>query len=474
MTKDLIALTEKMPDPMAILMGLYAGGPDLGLQSDHEGAVIRLTTSEARPLMTIEAPIFIQVEGEVARLLGTDTPVPEGPVWWTEARASPAIPEAERLAASFAGRLNALCGGITWPPDTATLDPVELTGDTTALRTPDDDLPAVDVLTEKAAVVLTERPRVALTIWLADILRSCIATDRALQIVTPPTSRLTLPLRTALVGHPNRWVVQDDGCGYYDGLSGAVLRWQDGAFTPVHAEDGATPAAKPFTDARPTGERQLICTFRTRYTPDRDLTLGTALETAWKILTGKPPAGWSTAEPINNPWSSRQLTELARDRAPQPTWLTAVGHPDRPAMATIHITRTTAGVEEDITLTVGYGPDETLPLDDLENLATTLTLEHSAATLLACLRPARHDLTTSPHLEAPATPVAFSLGPHETAKIGLSHAMHPPLDLRPRQLGTARRSAVHYPLGDGSDVAAWATFQQLVRHLKTPSAEGRR
>ncbi|WP_446461003.1 DUF6177 family protein [Streptomyces sp. BRA346] len=50
----------------------------------------------------------------------------------------------------------------------------------------------------------------------------------------------------------------------------------------------------------------------------------------WHHLTGAPPAGWSTAEPVNLPWSTRQLTDLARQRAPQPTWLIAVGHTDRP------------------------------------------------------------------------------------------------------------------------------------------------
>ncbi|WP_323187330.1 DUF6177 family protein [Streptomyces sp. NBC_00006] len=45
----------------------------------------------------------------------------------------------------------------------------------------------------------------------------------------------------------------------------------------------------------------------------------------------------STSEPISLPWSTRQLTELARGRAPHPTLLTATGTPDRPALATLSL-----------------------------------------------------------------------------------------------------------------------------------------
>ncbi|MEU6014605.1 DUF6177 family protein [Streptomyces sp. NPDC047515] len=81
---------------------------------------------------------------------------------------------------------------------------------------------------------------------------------------------------------------------------------------------------------------------------------------AWRTLTGAPPAGWATAEPINVPWSPRQLTDLARTRAQQslPPWIAAVGAPDRPAIATMRTVRTHAGVEEHITLATGYGADQ--------------------------------------------------------------------------------------------------------------------
>ncbi|MDJ0345617.1 DUF6177 family protein [Streptomyces sp. H10-C2] len=474
MTKDVIALTPKMPDTWTLLAGLYAGGPGLDVSSTHDGAVIQLCTPGGRPLVCVEAPLLVQVPGEAERLLGVRPANGDGPYWWTEARASTATPGAERLAGSVIGRLTALLGGITWPAGAATTGVVHITGteDPTVTAHP---MPsahsAVDVLTDTTAVVLADRPVIALTSWLSDILRTVATTERSLQIVTPPHVRLSLPLRTALTGAPNRWVVQDPDCGYYDGLSGAVLRWQDGTFAPAptagtaHAESGEPPVAEAFSGPALTSERQLIVSFRTLHEPDTNLVLGRALRTAWTTLTGSPPAGWSTAEPINLPWSEGQLTALARDRAPEPTQLLAVGHPNRPALATTRITRTTAGVAEDTVLTLGYNADESPPLDALEPLARALVTDHGLTAMLASLRRARRDLSVPPHFEAPPIPLSLTLGARDVRDIGLAHARRPPVNLQPSQLGPPSYPALHYSLGDGTNAQAWTTFQHLMDHL---------
>ncbi|MBB6438180.1 hypothetical protein HNQ79_004684 [Streptomyces candidus] len=112
--------------------------------------------------------------------------------------------------------------------------------------------------------------------------------------------------------------MRDERCGYYDGLTGAVLRWQDGTFAPARDESGETPVADAFTDVRPTGERQLVVSFRILHRPRADLVLGGAPEAAWQMLTGGPPVSWGTSEPAGLLWSRRQLTELAYARAPRP------------------------------------------------------------------------------------------------------------------------------------------------------------
>ncbi|MFE9453382.1 DUF6177 family protein [Streptomyces sp. NPDC006739] len=467
MTKDVIALTPKMPDTRSLLAGLQAGGPEPALTATDDGAVVHLCTAAGRPLVSVEAPLLVHVHGEAERLLGSQVAAPEPPFWWTEARASTAVPEAESLAGSVCGRLTMLLGGTVWPPGAAHTGRVTVPRETAgtagdAPAAPDTPVfPIVDVLTDSTAVVLADRPLVPLTAWLSDVLRATVRANRALHLVTPPHVRLTLPLRTALGGAPNRWVIQDPAGGYHDGLSGVRLVWRDGTFTP----EGTTVADAFTAAATPPGQRRLTVSFRTVRPAEAGLVLGRALEAAWRHLTGAPPAGWGTAEPVNLPWSPRQLTDLARDRAPAPTHVVAVGAPGRPAVATHRVTRTTAGVAEDTTLTLGYTDPAEVPLGILESLAAALVAEHGLTTMLTTLCRARADLTLPPYLEGPPLPIAFTLGPRDVRTIGLTHARRPPLAVKPRQLGSPGEPALHYPLGDGTDAGAWTALQILHRHL---------
>ncbi|MGX6742238.1 DUF6177 family protein [Streptomyces peucetius] len=465
MTRNVVALTPRIPDARGVLAGLYSGGPDLRVASSGEGAVVHLRSHDGQWVATVEVPLLLQVPGEVRRLLGTGAEA-DAPVWWTEVRATASVSEAGRLAGSMAGRLTSLLGGSTWPTEAAHTDVVVLPS--TEDGAPGPNPLGVDVLTRRAAVVLQDRPVIAATTWLTDLLQSTTSTDRELQIVTPFTSRLTLPTRTLLTNLPARWVVHDTEGGYYDGLSGAVLHWHEGRFAPATAPEGHTPIADAF-HAHPstTGEQQLHLSIRTSHPATDGLLLSGALEAAWRILTGAPPAGWATAEPVNLPWSPRQLTELARTRARKgvPTWLIAVGSTDRPAMATCRIVHTPAGIEEHITLASGHTADQPPPLDALPELAETLATRHNLASMLTQLRPARTDLTTPPHHEPPPVPLSFTLGPDAIRTIGRTHAeaIHQP---RPTRLGPAARPALHYALGDATDPTAWRHLQRLNEHLR--------
>ncbi|MFD9106956.1 DUF6177 family protein [Streptomyces bottropensis] len=452
-----------MPDARTFLAGLYAGGPELVVDSGSEGGVVRLRTADGRPLVSVEVPVLVQVPGEAARLLDVDAT--DTPLWWTEVRAVTAEPEAAHLAGSVAGRLTAVLGGMTWPPSAGHTEVVQVPVD--GADSPD----SVDVLTDRAAVVFQERPVVAATTWLTDLLRSSVEAGRELQIVTPPETRLTLPTRTILTGLPARWVVRDPAGGFYDGLTGAVVHWQEGRFAPVRNADGGSQTLDAFnspTGAAPEGERQMLLSIRTAHPATGDLLLGGALESAWEALTGAPPAGWSTSEPVNLPWSRRQLTELARTRTQKsaPTWLITVGAPDRPAIATLRIVRTPAGVEEHITLAFGHTADQPPPLGALPALAETLATRHNLASMLTHLRSARADLTTPPHREELPIPVSFTLGPDAVRAVGHELAESAPQSL-PAHLGPAARPALHYALGDGSEAVAWQHLKQLNGHLQT-------
>ncbi|MFF4184791.1 DUF6177 family protein [Streptomyces sp. NPDC001691] len=471
MTKDVIALTPTMPDPSTVLAGLYAGGPDLCVNTLADGAVLQLCTADGAALVSVETPQLVHHPHEARRLLGDQVSLPEGPFWWTEARAATAVPEGERLAASFAGRLTTVLGGTVWPPRVAHTDVVPTTGltpPTTLGNLP----PAVDIQTDRASVVLQDRPVIALTTWLSDALSTAAASGRALQLLTSPSCRLTQPTRAALAARPNRWIIQHPEHGYYDGLSGTQLRWHSGGFAPELDEGGNTRIAEPFrSDEDATtapGGQQLLLSIRTVQPATEGLLLGGALEAAWQHLTGARPAGWSTAEPVNLPWSRRQLTDLARGRAQQsaPTWLITIGDPEHPAIATTRVLHTSAGIEEHIAVAFGYAPGSTPPLAALPELARLLTTRHDLATMLTTLRTGRTDLTVPSHFEARPVPVSFTLGPDAVRQTGLAYADAPSPQLTPVRLGPATAPALHYTLGDGTGPPPWLVLQQLTKHLK--------
>ncbi|MFF0966193.1 DUF6177 family protein [Streptomyces sp. NPDC003703] len=469
------ALTARMPDPVSLLAALHAGGPDLRVDRAGQGAVVRLCTEEGRQVVAVEAPRYLQVPGEAARLLGPAAAT-ESPVWWTEVRAASAVPEAPRLSASVAGRLASLLDGTTWPRETAAhtdVVTVEASGEPApALAAGDDVLTEADMLTDRAAIVLPDIPVLAATTWLTELLRTTARTGRHLYLVTPPTTRLTLPARTLLDRAPARWVVRDPGTGYYDGLTGLELVWHGDHFAPPAGRNPTVvDAYRPPPTGR-SGERQFLLSARTIHPADEQLLLGGTLECAWQTLTGEPPAGWSTAEPVNVPWSRRQLTDLARSRARRgsPTWLVAVGSPGRPAIATQWVTHTRLGVEEHITLALGHTADSPVPLDRLPHLAEVLAAQHHLATMVTEVRAARADLMAPAHYEPPALPVSLTFGPDTVADTGLSRVEEALPDTPVVRLGPTARPTLHCTLGDGTDPAAWRRLRRATAHLHVAPA----
>lgn len=479
MTTDAVALTERMPDNWSLLAALMSAGPDTVLTTRADGAVIQLSDADGRLLAAVETPTLMRVPGEAARLLGVEV---GGPVWWTEVRAATATRQAEPLAGTIATRLTAQLGGTVWPHGSAVPDGgSQVVPGAVGLRAPAAEQPAVDVLTDRAVVVIQDRPLVAMTAWLADALRVALADGRAFQLVTPPGSRLTMPTRAALTGQPHRWVVRDATGGCYDGLSGAELRWQDGAFAPT-----GRPAPE-FVPAERPGGHQLLLTFRTRRPATAALRLGGPLEAVWRRLTGGPPAGWGSAEPAGEPWSRGALTEFARGRAPAPTWLVAVGGAGRPALATLRVSRTAAGVEEEVTAAFGGsaaagqagpagGAGAAVPNvpshDALAELAGELVTDHALVSLLVQQRTARADLTVPPWLEGAPEPVAFALGSADVRDIGPDVARRPPLPDRPRRLGPSHTPGFYYPITATGTGPAWQALKELVAHLRGMSGTG--
>ncbi len=488
MTKDVIALTERMPDTWSLLTGLLSGGPDVTMGTAADGAVIQLLDAEGRPLASIETPTLVRVPGEVRRLLGIR---PRGPVWWTEVRAATAGQGSDRLAGVIASRLVSQLGGRVWPADAFVTDLGRPVSGLTGAGAPAAAQPAVDVLNDRAAVAIQDRPLVAMTSWLAEALRATADSDRGFQLVTLASARLTLAARAALAGPRTAGLW---GTGRAATTTACPVRSCAGPTAPSCRP--APPRRRPGPEGRWGAGRPAGGSSPCPSVPapaEDELLLGGALEAAWRHLLGGLPSGWGTAEPAGQPWSRAELTDFVRDRSPVPTWTVAVGDPDRPAVATLRTELTTGGVEEELTLTLGYRePEEGAAISEatdaaevvdefaparFADLAAELAAEHGLVSLLVQRRAARADLTVPPWLEGAPKVLGFAVGREDVRAAGLTRARRPPLPIRPIQLGPLDRAAFYYPFAETEPGAGWDALEDLVTHLReaaSPTPRGPR
>jgi len=318
---------------------------------------------------------------------------------------------------------------------------------------------AVDTVTPEAMVLLQDRPVVAFTSWMAAALQECTATDRMLQIVTPETSRLSMPMRTALSGR-HRWVVQAANA-YHDGLTGMPLQWSGQSFVPPQ---GATDYAPRYLiqPSAPLGH-QLTLTVRIRH--DGRAKLGEATERISLVLQGRRLAGWGTAEPATRPWSADELTEVCRSRPGSATWLTFVGPRPKSAVAdqplAVQGTMLCApdGAEESVTLMAGYPPGVAPPLTTLPMLVSDIAERYMLLSLSAQLSPGRPDLTTEPRWSGSPSPVGLAIA----AELGGGSQV--PQDIPVRRTGPVW----WYDLGDGRSAEGWQRYQRLMASLQPQS-----
>src|SRR5207245_906583 len=71
-----------------------------------------------------------------------------------------------------------------------------------------------------------------------------------------------------------------------------------------------------------------------------------------RAMTGLPPAGWGTAEPVTEYWRPAELSLVAAGRAPLPTSLIIVGGGERAAIGMLEITPDGRAVTESATFAV--------------------------------------------------------------------------------------------------------------------------
>jgi hypothetical protein len=114
-THDVVALVWSAPDVQTMVDSMAETDETLLVRGTGQGAVIQLCNAEGQALVSIEAPQFVRVDGEVERLLGAEVAaqVPT-PVWWVEARAAIADERSAAHARTFAEELVRRLGGTVW------------------------------------------------------------------------------------------------------------------------------------------------------------------------------------------------------------------------------------------------------------------------------------------------------------------------------------------------------------------------
>lgn len=115
MTYDVVALLERMPSDDDVLAAFAAAGPERRVRAVSAGMVIQLCDDDGEPLLSIDTPMYIQVPGEAARLLGAALADLPAPIWWVEIRAV-AHDGGSAPAWRYAQELVARAGGQIWAP----------------------------------------------------------------------------------------------------------------------------------------------------------------------------------------------------------------------------------------------------------------------------------------------------------------------------------------------------------------------
>ncbi len=339
--------------------------------------------------------------------------------------------------------------------------------------------PGVDLITEKVAVVMQDRPVVGMSAWLSDAVASAETAGRAVQLVTPRTSRITWPVRSTLFSTPfSKWVVTGDDGEYFDGLNGVRLQWNGDLFIArspaVHGEQNSDVHPDFVVQEQPFGQLQL--TVRVRHKPVASIVLGRVAERLFTAASGAGPAGWSTSEPVTQPWSTEALTEYCRGRAPQPTWLVLAGAPGpevRPSVGTLATRRTRSGLDETVTLAVAQpGPE----LPDVQRIGAWVDEIADHFELVSAMAVGSYgaaDGTYEPRFLGMACPIGVAAGNEAVRASGLEKMLKIEGISRALAIGPAHTPAVWYPIGDGRSPRDWQTYANLMKKLIPGAERGR-
>ncbi len=319
--------------------------------------------------------------------------------------------------------------------------------------------PTIDVLTEHRAILIEQAPVLGLSASISDVIARARDGGVVLTLITPPDTRLTLPLRMLASEGLLFWAVRTESGQYYDGLRGYCLTFDGGQFfyESVRADAFDVPLAPEAW--------QVVISASVEHRASAHTRLGGVLEVLCRELTGSRPAGWGLHEAISEPWNRDALTAVARRRMPGDTRLLAVGAHASMIASTV-ASRTERGVEEVVDCLINVGP-LTRPIEDVatavRSALRTAAAQEIIGYAIARLRPGRADLTEPARVRALPIALAIVVGPRAVKALGRERFLRPGMP-RAVEVGRPRVPGLLVELGrDGAD--GWKQLSYLVDEL---------
>lgn len=303
---------------------------------------------------------------------------------------------------------------------------------------------------------------IALTAGMSDFLgRVATAGDRPL-VVSGEFSRMTRPLAEVLSAVQGHWVIRTAADGFYDAATGARLERPEDAMGPRPGD--LHPA---FVRGALATRLQVVTTVSTRHRVSRPVRLGGVLEAAAGSFAAGPPAAWGPTEPLVAPWDRDELTEFSRRRMPTDSRWAAVAYGDHPMVGTIHVARTSEGLEE----TTHVWADVAGPGDpragaiagEARSLlagAAGVGMPLLGVSLAAIGAP---DLTRRPIASPPPEPLALLIGPPGVRALGLEPARWAS-DFGAAVVGSPRLPGVLVSLGTAAG-GGWSRLSEILGSL---------
>ncbi|WDZ90710.1 DUF6177 family protein [Nocardiopsis sp. HUAS JQ3] len=449
MSYDVVALVAHEPDEKAVVHALQGVDPELRLHWHGDTTVMQIRDGDAQLLATLEPGRPVERSDAVVRLLGPEVVagLPET-FWWVEARARP--DERGREAAHrFADGLALRLGGAVWTSGSADFGLWE-----------EPEHPAVERTATRALLVAQDRAVVPFSSWLSD----AVAThggERTLQVLTPPTARLTYAVRTFAAGSLGRWVVRGFDGGHYDGITGLPVRWDDeqgfrADREPVGLAWGAgkpdvEPVAGFLADFAESAGTQVVVDVsvlhRDPFSPDP----GRVAEVVAEHLAGTAPAAWGPHEPALLAWDRERVAGFVRERGLKPSILYLSGPlgEGRPFSGQLHLARRGTGFLERVSVVAGFENADAVPFDAFPALVEALAAEGLLDGLRVRRIPGRADVTYAPVWAGPAVPIGLAVGPDRLRRIGTGRARAGPI---PGTLvGEDGARAVWYPVVEDAE-----------------------